>query len=546
MGRRLVLAAVLVVVVVAAPQPAAADWQVHRGGSSVLLERGERALRDHPDDGALARRVVQLAGRSGAAALRARFRTRAATATGYAPLAAYAQLLLALGDAAEAAAAFGEALKVAPDSVAALAGRARALAATGAVVEAVAAYDLALGHERRPPLRRQLIESELALLARESGGDLEHRLALRRELVALAPESDAEAERLADLLESAGRPAEAAQTLERRLPVVRAAGKLALALRAARLRLADGDPGDAARAAAGLAAIIRQLPAGASESRRAVWTCARDLARSRGTLGALSEELERAPGPVEWEVLGQVRDELGDLEGALAATRTALDRAPRDAAIGRRLIALYERLGRDEDATATYAELSRRIPDDVGFSTALANRQLRAGNHAGAGATLDRAVVRFARQPAALRELAESAARAGDDRRALAVWRRLAKLDPASEVAIIGLGEAQFQSGRKDDARRTWQALRRRAGSSESGHLRLGEVLLDHDLLSNAIEEAQSALRDDGKSPAPHRLLAQSYERQRKPDAALDEWREVVALASRHWNDAADAGLRRE
>ncbi|HEY5088328.1 MAG TPA: hypothetical protein VIK30_00070, partial [Polyangia bacterium] len=100
--------------VVAAPRLAAADWQVHRGGSSLLLERGERALRDNPDDEALARRVVQLAGRSGAPALRARFGARAATATTYPPLAAYAQLLLALGDAAEAARAFAEALKVAP------------------------------------------------------------------------------------------------------------------------------------------------------------------------------------------------------------------------------------------------------------------------------------------------------------------------------------------------------------------------------------------------------------------------------------------------
>jgi len=542
-GRRLVLAAVLVV---AAPRPAAADWQVHRGASSVLLERGERALRDNPDDGALARRVVQLAGRSGAAALRARFRTRAATATGYAPLAAYAQLLLALGDAAEAAAAFGEALKVAPDSVAALAGRARALAATGAVVEAVAAYDLALGHERRPPLRRQLIESELALLARESGGDLEHRLALRRELVALAPESDAEAERLADLLESAGRPAEAAQTLERRLPVVRAAGKLALALRAARLRLADGDPGDAARAAAGLAAIIRQLPAGASESRRAVWTCARDLARSRGTLGALVEELQRAPGPVEWEVLGQVRDELGDLEGALAATHTALAHAPRDAAIGRRLIALQERLGRAEEATATTAELARQRPSEVGFSTELANRLLRGGDHAAAAATLDRATIHFARQPAALRELAESAARAGDDRRALAIRERLAKLDPTSEITIVGLGEAQFQSGKKDDARRTWSALRGQAGSAAAGHLRLGEVLFDHDLFTGAIDEAHSAQALDAKSAAPHRLLARIYERQRKPDAALDEWNRILLIAGAAQSDGGDGGLRRE
>ena len=81
-----------------------------------------------------------------------------------------------------------------------------------------------------------------------------------------------------------------------RRSIERAASKLPLALRAARLRLADGDPADAERAAADLAKLIGQLPAGATENRRAVWTCARDLARSRGTLGALAETLARAPG----------------------------------------------------------------------------------------------------------------------------------------------------------------------------------------------------------------------------------------------------------
>ena len=38
---------------------------------------------------------------------------------------------------------------------------------------------------------------------------------------------------------------------------------------------------------------------------------------------------------------------------------------------------------------------------------------------------------------------------------------------------------------------------------------------------------------DDPKSAGPHRLLAQIYERQRKPDAAVDEWHRVLTLAAR-------------
>ena len=96
---------------VGAVAPARADWEVHRTNSSALLERAERALLERPDDEDVARRLVNLAGRDGRTRLREKFRARAerAVASGgqgaYAPLAAYAQLLAALGDAKAAAAA---------------------------------------------------------------------------------------------------------------------------------------------------------------------------------------------------------------------------------------------------------------------------------------------------------------------------------------------------------------------------------------------------------------------------------------------------------
>jgi tetratricopeptide (TPR) repeat protein len=543
-GRRLVLTVVLGV---AALGTARADWQVHRGSADALVARGEAALRDNPDDDALARRLVHLAGVKGATGLRVRFHERAAAAVTYAPVAAYAQLLLALGDAKEAAGLFARALELAPRSTAAQIGRARALAAVGATRDALAAYDLALGRGPGALLRRRIVEAELALLAQQpAGGDPARRVALRRELVALSPDSDIEAERLADALEAAGQSAEAAQALERRLPADDSPAKLALTLRAVRLRLADGDPADADRVATRLLALLRRLPAGARQDRRAVWTCAREVARRRGALGALAVTLAETPGPVEQDILGQVRDELGDLEGALVATRAALEAAPRDAPIGRRLISLLDRLGRQEESAAVLDELERRIPDDVGFATELADRRFGSGDRAAAGAAIDRASAHFARQPEALQTLAECAARAADHGRAMAIWQRLRRLEPTSAPAIVGLGEAQFQAGRKDDARRTWSALRDRAGSTVAGHLRLAEILLDHDLFAAAIEEARAALAIDEGSAAAHRLLGQVFERQRRPEAALDEWSQVLRIASQVRGAADGAELRRE
>ena len=557
--RRLAFAGVLLAAVVA-PAAAQADWQVHRDDSRALVDRAEQALRDRPDDDALARRLAQIAGRQQTAELRERFRARAATSTSYAPKAAYAQLLLALRDAPAAARAFGEALRVSPDASAALAGRARALALAGSS-EAIAAYEAAIKREARPPARRRLLEAELALLALPPSEDApsdassvpsgdarradpEQIVRLRRELARLAPESDRAAEQLADALARAGRPGEAAAILDQRIPPHRPIAKLSLVLRAARLRLGDGDAAGAARAAETLRALLRELPRGETETRRAAWDCAREVARARGTLGALAEAMAEAPGPVEWDLLGQVREELGDLDGALAATQKAEALTPRDVALGDRLLRLLDRLGRDEDAIVAAQALARRFPAELRFSLALGERQWRHGDRAAADATFDRALARLSREPSALQTLAETAARWGDDKRALAAWTRLVRVDPTSEVAIVGLGEAQFQSGKRDDARRTWATVRKRAASPAKGHLRLGELLFDHDLLNDALEEARRAQAADVADAGPHRLLAQIDEHQRKLDDAVAEWRQVLTRTQSSRPEAA--GLRRE
>jgi HEAT repeat protein/Flp pilus assembly protein TadD len=559
-GARVVLATLLSLVAIV-PGTAAADWQVHRDDTRALLERAERALREQPDDDAVARRVVQLAGRAGRAALVARFRARAQQAdAGYTPVAAYARLLLATGDGAAAAAAFGDALRLDPKSIPALVGRARAQAAAGAATDAIASYDEALRLEQRPAARRRLIEAELTLLVgariqapdAPARPDLERIIALERELAGLDPDRDAGAARLADVLEQAGRPAEAAAVLEARLPAGRAAEKLPLALRAARLRLADGDPADAARAAAALADLPRQLPVHDLERRREVWSVALAAARRRGTLAELARELgalgDRA-GAAEWDALGAARDEMGDLEGAASATRAAAARAPRDPDIARRLVALLDRLGRDEEATRACEELARRSPSDPRFAAELVDRQMRRGHRDEAAAALDRAIARFGHDRNALLELATVASRWGADERALAIWQRLHRLDPANEVAIIGLGEAEFQRGRKDDARRTWAALRDRRRQAPEGHLRLAEVLLEHDFVAEATAEARRAQALEPKGVAPHRLLAQIFERDKKIEDAITEWNVVLALggagAERGAHDE-QAGLRRE
>ena len=158
---------------------------------------------------------------------------------------------------------------------------------------------------------------------------LEKAVALRRELARIDPDKDDAATRLADALEHAGRPGEGAAVLEERIKPGRAAGRFDLAMRAARLRLAAGAQQDCTCAADTLTELVRELPARDADRRRAVWSLAFAVARNRATLSTLARELERAPGAVEWDVLGQVRDAQGDLKRAGASRWLA--ESPREA-----------------------------------------------------------------------------------------------------------------------------------------------------------------------------------------------------------------------
>ena len=185
----------------------------------------------------------------------------------YAPLAAYAQLLAALGDAKAAAAAFEQALRVAPQSVPALAGRARALAAAGDDAAALAAYDDALKIEQRAPARRRLIDAALAILgplgrgARQARAGQDNR---RCSASSRAPSRSATRSRSAWQTRWNGpaSPPQPPRSSRRGCRPGHAAAKLDLALRAARLRMASGDPADGQRVAAMLAAL---------DSRAAAW-----------------------------------------------------------------------------------------------------------------------------------------------------------------------------------------------------------------------------------------------------------------------------------
>ena len=527
-------------------EPARADWSVKRTSREPLIDQIARELEAHPAERQLATRLAHAAPKPTLERLLDAFAARASRAgDDPAPVLAYAQLLLAAGRAPDAAGVFEHAAHAAEETakrgsptgssvalrVAAYEGWAMALRSAGDRAQAVAIYQRALGVEKRPVERRRLLR--LLVACTTDPQQIESEVAARRELALLDPGSDEAALALVDALERAGQPRQAAQVLEDRLTKRRSdAGPTPIALRLRAAALYES-AGALDRAAEILAETEHALPAADVRRRREVWLRIMDIARRRGTLAELAKQLE-APalerGPAEWESLSEVRDELGDLNGALEAARHAQTRQPRDVEIGRRVAALLDRLGREDEVTAELAALARLAPGDARFTIELIERQFRTATKEEARAELDRAIARFSNNPSALGQLADLAGRWSENRRALDAWQRLLRLSPHDEMAILGLGEVQFQAHKKDTAIHTWQALRTGRSSKADGCARLAEVLMEHDLLDEATAEVEQAEALEPKEPRHRRLMAQILERQRRPDAAIAEWERVMAM----------------
>src|SRR3954471_4303785 len=200
--------AFLVVAMLAAP--ARADWAVKRQSSEPLIDQIARELQAHPTERPLATRLAHAAPKAALDRLLEAFAARASRGDDPGPVLAYAQLLLAAGRAAEAAAAFERAAAAASPALrlAAYEAWAMGLRTPGDRAQAVAIYQRALGIEKRPAERRRLLHLLVA-----SAGDpqqLDSEVAARRELCALEPGNDETALAPVDALERAGQPRQAA------------------------------------------------------------------------------------------------------------------------------------------------------------------------------------------------------------------------------------------------------------------------------------------------------------------------------------------------
>jgi tetratricopeptide (TPR) repeat protein len=271
-----------------------------------------------------------------------------------------------------------------------------------------------------------------------------------------------------------------------------------------------------------------------------------DIYRKRQELRVLVAlyEKEHPPasrGHFEHETLARLYEEIGDQDRALDAYRRAVAAAPAELDTQRRLIALLDRAGRDEEVVKQYEALIRVAPGEPRFRIELAERYFKRGDKARALAMLKDVGGHFPDDAGVHAALADLYSRWGEDARALREYETLTRIEPSDDTHLVNLGEQYFQKGDKAKAIEIWKRI---AGPrTAESFARLGEVYAEHDLGAEAIEQYHKALALKPRDALLWKGLAGVLERQRSDERAIDAWERVMELTG---DDPKDKALRRE
>lgn len=529
--RTLIGMRVALIVLVGCATAHADDWEVKRSPFDArTAEAWRAALRKDPDDAGAFRRWVEPYRRYRSVAQLEREQGARAAGGDFVERYLWARLARERGDHPEAAKRFRGALEARPGDERATVSLADELQRSGQLPEARALLEkLASPSDPRGRLRR------LADLARDQHDDPAQDRYLR-ELAEASPGAVEVQRERAEALAAHGRAKEA-------LAVWR--GEILPKLAAQPEKLAEGwrRVGELAESSGDDAGALEALRRAAQLVPRGHWL-RRDTAdkilgiyRKRDDLRALIAESERAaPGErgfVEWELLARLYEEVGDAPAAIAAWKRALAADPRALDARQRLIALYERAGRDDEVTAEYERLIVLAPGEPRFQLALAERWARAGEAGRKRALglLARLAARSPGDPSVHGALAELYGRWGELDRAQREQELLVRLEPGEEAHLVDLGELHWQRGRRKQALETWRRLAAGARDRPAGMARLADVLQDHDMAGEAIELYEKAIKLAPADWSLRRGLASALERVHRASEAEEQWVEIFQRA---------------
>jgi tetratricopeptide (TPR) repeat protein len=244
--------------------------------------------------------------------------------------------------------------------------------------------------------------------------------------------------------------------------------------------------------------LHRALAAAGGEAgvRREIYATIVGVYRSEDKLSELISELEKKH-PNDFErlaLLGNLYEETGHVDKALASYQKALQRNPKDIGTRLKVVQLLQIQGELDQAIHQYEALIRAAPHNPDFVFQLAEALIQRGDRKQALSELERLEMRSAGDEETLTALVDFYQRIDEKDRAMRVLQRLAKMgsDPQH---LVDLGDQYWQEGNKKKALATWARIKVLVPDRAKADSALGEVYLEHDMPAEAIRALKQAMK---------------------------------------------------
>jgi tetratricopeptide (TPR) repeat protein len=275
-----------------------------------------------------------------------------------------------------------------------------------------------------------------------------------------------------------------------------------------------------------------------------------DVFREQGRLTELVEILEREGGRDfhRLATIGQLYEETGQVDKALAAYRKALEAQGRDIDTRVKLVHLLQTAGQLDEAIREYEALIKAAPHNPDFVFELADTLIQRGDRDKALKLVGELEQRAAQEAEVLAAVADFYERIEEATRAVAVLERLSKLPSGDPQYLIDLGDRYFQQGDKKRALATWQKIRTLIQNRARAAATLGEVYLEHDLPDEALASLKEAVKLDPEDKRIRKQLATALERTAGAmHRATDRYQEALQIWQRLLAESeGDEALARE
>ncbi|MEM9194683.1 MAG: HEAT repeat domain-containing protein [Myxococcota bacterium] len=453
---------------------------------------------------------------------------RAAEPQAFAPPMMLGHIYKAQGRLADAERSYEAALALRPNAVPALESLGAIARSQNDHAEARARYEQALSHINEPAAQQELLRQlgEIALDQNDLDGAGEYYARIGRQArgsVYLLTE-------FARALTSRGQHERAVAEYQRVLGALRGDNRvLAPVLR--ELGMAQRDAGSLDDAIASLDRALR-LSGPSAGVRAEIYDSLADVYRRADRLPDLIDRLTREGASFDTQkLLGELNDELGNEDEALAAYRRALGRNGRDIDTRVRIIRLLSRSGRIDDMIGEYEGLIRIAPREPQFVVELATLLMQVGRRDDALRKAAEISRRHPREPAVHQALAELYANWGEEELSTREMATLARIEPNDPAHLVALGAQQLEAGDRSQALSTWRRILTVETDRALAHATLGGVYSDYDMLEEAAQEYEAAVRAEGDNMEYVRGLATVYERLRRDDDAIGQWQDALRLS---------------